>query len=53
MSRIDAILAGFTAQQRAAAVQDVPIIVLAGAGTGKTKNLTGAVAPQRRSSGRR
>ena len=44
MSRIDTILAGFTAQQRAAAIQDGPVIVLAGAGTGKTKTLTGAVA---------
>ena len=44
MSRIDTILAGFTPQQRAAAIQEGPVIVLAGAGTGKTKTLTGAVA---------
>ena len=44
MSRIDAILEGSTAQQRAAAVQDSLVIVLAGAGKGKTKTLTGAVA---------
>ena len=44
MSRIDAILDDLTLQQRAAAIQPGAVLVLAGAGTGKTKTLTRAVA---------
>lgn len=38
------VLAGLTPQQTAAAVQSGAVLVLAGAGTGKTKTLTAAVA---------
>ena len=38
------ILDDLTPQQRAAAVQPGPTLVIAGAGTGKTKTLTAAVA---------
>jgi hypothetical protein len=38
------VLAGLTREQQAAATQIGPVLVLAGAGTGKTKTLTAAVA---------
>lgn len=38
------VLAGLTPQQTAAAIQSGAVLVLAGAGTGKTKTLTAAVA---------
>ena len=40
----DSVLAGLTREQQAAATQTGPVLVLAGAGTGKTKTLTAAVA---------
>jgi len=44
MDRAAAILDGLTPQQSAAATQTGAVLVLAGAGTGKTKTLTRAVA---------
>ena len=44
MDRVAAILDDLTPQQRAAATQSGAVLVLAGAGTGKTKTLTRAVA---------
>ena len=44
MDAISGIFAGLTPQQARAAAQAGPVLVLAGAGTGKTKTLTRAVA---------
>lgn len=44
------ILAGLTQEQRRAALADGPVLVLAGAGTGKTKTLTAAVVRRIRAS---
>jgi ATP-dependent DNA helicase UvrD/PcrA len=41
---IDAVLSALTREQRAAATRTGPVLVLAGAGTGKTRTLTAAVA---------
>ena len=40
----DPILAGLTSSQAEAVMHDGAILVVAGAGTGKTRNLTSAVA---------
>src|SRR5690606_11450734 len=42
--KIDRILSGLTPEQREAATSNGPALVLAGAGTGKTRALTSAVA---------
>jgi DNA helicase-2/ATP-dependent DNA helicase PcrA len=44
MDPLDPILAGLTPPQAEAAMHDGAILVLAGAGTGKTRTLTSAVA---------
>ena len=41
---MNAILDDLTPAQREAAIQSGPVLVIAGAGTGKTKTLTAAVA---------